>query len=70
MLRRLTITYGAPYSGRESWNIHWSRGAAGPWCIQRGETTGIGSKRFDPPKPEHSNFPTRKAAQQFKRDNL
>ena len=68
-LMRVTTTYGYPQSGRQHWQVNRAGEKNGPWCIQRATNTGLGL-HFDIPKPEHSNFPTRKAAEQFKRDNL
>jgi hypothetical protein len=52
---------------------HWAVNRAGekngPWCIQRATNTGLGLA-FETPKPEHSNFKTKKAATEFKRNNL
>lgn len=54
-------------------HLHWavmpSRGSSGPWCIQLAGREGLGT-RYDPPKPEHSNFMTKKAAIEYKKRYL
>jgi hypothetical protein len=69
MLTRVTTSYGYPQAGREHWQVNRAGEKHGPWCIQKAVNTGLGLA-FDLPKPEHCNFPTRKVAEHFKRNNL
>jgi hypothetical protein len=64
---RTITTISRPYSGRTSWRVNRAYGPIGPWVIQRATTDGLGGHSFEAPKAEHRNFPTRKAAEQFKR---
>jgi hypothetical protein len=55
-----------PYC-EEHWGVYPTSGSCGPWCIARKHSTEYGY-RYDKPLPEHSNFPTRKAAEAAKKE--
>lgn len=65
MMRIVTTNFAQ--QGRASWKVNSSGGKNGPWVIQRAYCNRFGGHHFDPPLPEHVNFPTRKAAEEIKR---